>query len=409
MMTRKPKLWSLTVGGHAHTVTVCERRAGGNLHLRYWETGTGKGRHRWRSLGHNDRKHGEEQARELSGELLKATQATRSPRVTVVELLARFEQEVTEHKTAQLAAEDRRRIEMWQHFMGEREARAIDFPTLDRFVRERRAGTIKVPGHKLSKNPSDTTIGADLIFLNTVLNWATRVMLPNGSRLLSENPVRGYDRPKNRNPRQPVATYDRFLLVRAKAESIDPQKLFGYFLDLVEGLGWRVSAICQLHASDIDRRTDEDAPFGRIRKRAETDKENVDAWIPLSRDTRAAVDGILERNPTIGELPIFPAPKTRIGDRPGAWTRFHARNLLRRAEKAANVDELKGGDFHPYRRKWSTERKDLPAQDVALAGGWRDLRSLERSYQKADAQTVLRVMTEPRTTRGKKRCLIWRS
>jgi integrase len=403
MMARKPKLWSVTVGGHYHTVTVCERRAGGNLHLRWWEADAKKGHHRWKSLGHNDRKHGEEQARELSGELLNATRATRSPRVTVLELLARYEEEVTAHRKPELAAEDRRRIETWQHFMGDREARAIDFPALDRFVRERRAGSIKVPGHKLSKKPSDTTIGADLIFLNTVLNWAGRVMLPNGSRLLSENPIRGYDRPKNRNPKQPVATYDRFLAVRAKAESADPQRLFAYFLDLIEGLGWRVSAVCQLQASDIDRRTDEDAPFGRIRKRAENDKENVDAWIPLSKDTRAAVDGILERNPTIGDLPLFPAPKTRKGDRPGPWTRFHARNLLRRAEKAAELDALAGGDFHPYRRKWSTERKDLPAQDVALAGGWRDLRSLERSYQKADAQTVLRVMTEPRKLREAKK------
>ncbi len=291
---------------------------------------------------------------------------------------------------------------MWQHLTSDREARALDFPTLDRFVRDRRAGRIKVPGHKLTKAPSDTTIGADIVFLNSVLNWATRVMQHNGTRLLSENPVRGYERPKNKNPRQPVVTYDRFLKVRAKADEADPQHLFGHFLELVESLGWRVSAICQLWASDIDRRADEDAPHGRIRKRAENDKEGIAHWPPLSKDSRSALDAILEVNPTIGNLPIFPAPKTRKGDRPGPWTRFHARNLLHRTERLAELDTVEGGDFHPYRRKWSTERKALPAQDVALSGGWKDLRSLERSYQKADPKTVLRVVSEPTKLRDAK-------
>lgn len=410
MMVRKPKPWSLTVGGRSHRVTVCERRPGGKLHLRWWglRKESDDVGHCWKSLGHTDRARGEQQARELAAELLKASEIVRSPRITVTELLARYEEEVTRHRKPHLAAEDRRRADLWQQFMGTREARAIDFPTLDRFCRERRAGSIVLLGkdgnpRKLSANPSETTIGADIIFLNTVLNWATRVMLPDATRLLAENPIRGYSRPKNQNPKQPVATYDRFLTVREKANDVDRQKLFAYFLDLVESLGWRVSAICQLLATDVDRRVDEDAPFGRIRKRGETDKEGVDVWLPMAESTRAAIDGIFAQRPAIGELYIFPAPRRRNGDQPGAWTRFHARNLLRRAEKKAGVDALEGGDFHPYRRKWSTERKDLPTPDVMVAGGWRDRRSLERSYQKADPATVLRVMTEPRKLRDAKK------
>lgn len=407
-MVRKAKLWNLTVGGYGHTVTAVERKSGGTLSLYWWDTSRRK--RCWRALGHRDRDLAEKQARELSGELLSASFVVRAPKVTVVELLSRYEVVVVQFKKKEHAADDRRRIEIWQHFLGNREARTIDFPTIDKFVRERKAGAIAVPGltrfnkpRKLSKHPSATTVGADIVFLQSVFNWALKVILPDGSRLLNENPIRGYERPKNKNPKQPLATYDRFLKVRGKADEADPQRLFGSFLDLIEGLGWRVSAICQLQRTDVDRATDDDAPYGRIRKRGDTDKEGVDAWLPLTKSTREAVDRVLERNPVIGDLFLFPARKTRRVDRPGPWTRFYARDLLARAEKLAKLTPIEGGDFHPYRRKWSTERKNLPTADVAHAGGWRDLRSLERSYQKSDPATVLRVMSEPTKVRDRGR------
>lgn len=38
------------------------------------------------------------------------------------------------------------------------------------------------------------------------------------------------------------------------------------------------------------------------------------------------------------------------------------------------------------------ERKHLPDVDVAKAGGWRDLVTMKRSYQRSDPITVLRVV-----------------
>jgi hypothetical protein len=75
---------------------------------------------------------------------------------------------------------------------------------------------------------------------------------------------------------------------------------------------------------------------------------------------------------------------------------------LERAEKLAEVEPLKGGDFHPYCGKWASERKHLSTHDVAAAGGWRDLRSLEDCYQSADDETMLAVVTEPRKLRATK-------
>ncbi len=42
---------------------------------------------------------------------------------------------------------------------------------------------------------------------------------------------------------------------------------------------------------------------------------------------------------------------------------------------------------------WATERKDLPVQDVAQAGGWKDLKTLQTAYMQADTATTYAVVT----------------
>jgi hypothetical protein len=53
------------------------------------------------------------------------------------------------------------------------------------------------------------------------------------------------------------------------------------------------------------------------------------------------------------------------------------------------------GSWHPYRRKWATERKHLPLVDVAAAGGWKGTQMLLKCYQQPDPDTILAVMNEP--------------
>lgn len=408
-MPRPAACWKLTVGGYGHTVTVYEREPGGPLHLRYWDASLPPaGNYARRSLKHRDKEAGERAAKQLAADLLAATDAARTGRVSPIELFARYEREVTRHKKGVQPAEDRRRIALWTAALRDlRDVRAIDPPTLDRFIRDRRAGKVAATNDdgdpiKLKRKPSDTTIGADLVFLNSVLNWACKVRTPDGSRLLADNPMKGYAIPQSKNPRRPVATYDRYVKIRKKADAVDPQRLFGPFLDLVEALGWRVSAICQLAASDVDLKKSPAAPHGRIHKAGESDKEGVDMWIPLSPDARAAIDQVRKVNPVVGARPLFPSPKTPKGKTPKPWTRWHARDLLERAEAAAKLDPLEGGDWHPFRRKWSIERKHLPDADVMYAGGWDDPRSLHKSYQLPDERTLLAVVTEPRKLRDVK-------
>jgi hypothetical protein len=61
-----------------------------------------------------------------------------------------------------------------------------------------------------------------------------------------------------------------------------------------------------------------------------------------------------------------------------------------RAEQAAGVEELDGGLWHAYRRRWATERKALPLKDVAAPGGWKDVTTLLTCCQHADEATMLK-------------------
>lgn len=69
------------------------------------------------------------------------------------------------------------------------------------------------------------------------------------------------------------------------------------------------------------------------------------------------------------------------------------------AEKVAQVPKQDGSLWHAYRRKWATERKDLPDADVAAAGGWSDTSTLREVYQQADMETMYRVVSEPTSLR----------
>lgn len=86
----------------------------------------------------------------------------------------------------------------------------------------------------------------------------------------------------------------------------------------------------------------------------------------MGPDVRAAVERIRERRPGIGEAPLFPHPK----DPSKPISRYIPDPWLRNAERLAELKPQKGSLWHANRRAWATQRKHLPAVDVAKAGGW---------------------------------------
>lgn len=92
--------------------------------------------------------------------------------------------------------------------------------------------------------------------------------------------------------------------------------------------------------------------------------------------------------PGIGSAPMFPHT-----DDPTLPIHYDtADKWLRKAERLAGLEPLKGSLWHAHRRKWATERKHLPDVDVASAGGWKETTSLKRAYQQADTETMLKVV-----------------
>jgi integrase len=258
-------------------------------------------------------------------------------------------------------------------------------------------------GYRTPKPVRDGALHSELSWLSTVLNWA-RGFRVGGRRLLVENPMHGLDWPREKNPRRPVAAHQRYMATQQHTDEVDPAGRLRCLLALARFTGRRESALCAIRASDLllsaervrvalasagmDERLTDHMPHGAIRWAAESDKEGFLFISPINRSAREALEAYLRQYPCVGDVPLFPAP----GKPHSPIGRERAAKWLLRAEKLASQPKLVGGVFHPYRRLWATERKDLPDVDVAQAGGWRDTRALKNSYQQADPETVLRVV-----------------
>ncbi len=271
---------------------------------------------------------------------------------------------------------------------------------IDSFDHLRRSGQLTPDHNRARKAVRAGTIDSDLQFLSAVFNWAHKHKV-DGRRLLSENPLRDVEWPREENVRRPIASHERFMKTMGHVDAIDSGGRLRCILTLARHTGRRENAICQLLASDLlrteaevgavlsalglDERQAKHFPHGGIRWRAETDKTGRYTVTPIRQDVREAMDAYLRQNPRVGDVPLFPAPK----DDSKAIRRDLAARWLLKAEKLAGLPKLAGGQFHPYRRLWATERKDLPVQDVAAAGGWKSMETVQRLYQQADGATTL--------------------
>jgi integrase len=226
-----------------------------------------------------------------------------------------------------------------------------------------------------------------------MLNWATTVKV-DGEWLLVENPLRSVRFPREPDPRRPVATFDRFEKVRqaiaelaAGAPTVRERHKWirlEVALVLAEGAGRRIGSIRRLRWSDINS----DPPS--IRWRAEFDKKRREQVVPIPEALASEIKTAQVRLAAVGDDWVI-----KQANRDAPWAPAQCQDLLRRAERAAGVERLNGGLWHAYRRKWATERKDLPLKDVAAAGGWKDVTTLLTCYQHADEATMLKVMESP--------------
>ena len=406
-MAKKKKKWTFSAGSRPHTVTIFERD--GNLHARAWDpTLRGTGGFRCRSLKHNDRARAETYALEQAAKLKRGTAEITQGIVRLGHVIDLYLVHRSPRKGQREQEADRRRGDMWKRFLGiDTDPHKISLASWERFIDLRLSGAIDARAKPVQAKDRRTvrtrSINQDLKWLGWVLNWAAKWRTPQGHYLMRENPVRGYDVPTEKNPRRPVATEDRYEATRAKTDEVTMEvrwhgksktvrSYLSEVLDIVSGTGRRLSAVLQLQYENLQL---QDGPHGAIRWPAATDKTGRETLVPISPVVRAALDRVLRERPGIGQAPLFPAP----GDPTKPVTRHLADKWLRKAEKLAGLEKLDGSLFHAYRRKWATERKNLPDADVAAAGGWTNPNTLRLVYQQADQETMLRVVLQGDTLR----------
>src|SRR5207244_13241603 len=113
--------------------------------------------------------------------------------------------------------------------------------------------------------------------------------------------LRGVRLPSEKNPRRPVMKHDEYLRLVEVAERVDP--LLKLALIVAEGTGRRLSAWRNLWWDDVDFEA------GTIHWRAEHDKKGHEQVLPMNQAVRDALVAARRAQKTIGNTPVFPAPK----------------------------------------------------------------------------------------------------
>ncbi len=141
-----------------------------------------------------------------------------------------------------------------------------------------------------------------------------------------------------------------------------------------------------MREEDLRLEPTEHARYGAVCWPAITDKQGYEETVPLHPVARAAIDRALgrERKSTL----LFSSP----GDPNRPIGKDLASTWLRKAEDLAKLPHLDGTTWHGFRRGWVTIRKEYSIVDIAAAGGWGDVRTVENSYMKADSATKQQVV-----------------
>jgi integrase len=404
-MAKEQKTWSFKAGDRPFTVTVYERERGGIICARVWDGSArnGTGNFLRVSLGHRDKARAKRYAIEEAAKLQTGNSDIERGKVTLAQVFAAYLKFRTPRKAKSEQQADERRAELWARVLGNTCPHNVSMAQWQSFIGARMCGAIDARGNAVPEEKRTPvrarSAEADCTWLWLVFNWAVKWRTDGGRYLMRENPVRGYEMPREQNPLQPVASQDRFEAVRAisdgvlmevrpKGKRILQRSYLSELLDLADTTGRRLSAICGLRFEDLQLEKTATAPHGAILWPARTDKKRKARTAPLAPRARAAIDRIVRERPGIGTAPLFPSPTNQSEP----ISRHLADAWLRKAEKNAKLSKQKGGVWHPYRRKWATERKHLPDVDVAQAGGWESLDALKRSYQHADPTTMLSVV-----------------
>lgn len=379
MATRKR--WSRTVGTRrGNRIRIYQRSASGNLQMAVWDPE--KKRYKQVSLGHTDRERATREAAEMV-RLRDAGEWIDSRSLTLGILVARYLAENTHARDGSLKTEHYRRgCERYSGYLigwfG------ADTPVIE-LTPERMAGyaTARRSGQINGRPVGATALHQDIKLLKTMMKWATGVY-NNGQPLLDRNPLTGFAIPKTRNPIRPMIDAETVEKLMAVADRVS--LLMPLLITLMDSTGRRLSSVLGLRWDDFDfdKRT--------ITWRGELDKKRRTWVVPMPKQAERDLLKFRAEHPAIGSALVFPMQN----DPTNPVTRHLASDWMHRAYRYARIDRQKGGLWHPFRRKWATERKAYPVKDTAAAGGWEDLPTA-LMYQQPDDETLRHLIDHPKS------------
>ena len=340
------------------------------------------GRRTTRSLGHRDWERAKSQADEVAAagpiRPKRRRNAGAAPKpLTLQTLFDIYGEEVISTKARTTRKRNAVCVRMLLGFFGgHRNPATLSQRDWDRFIRERESGRVGPSG----KPVSNTTIAADLTFLITVLNWATRSRDEQGRLLLQSNPLKGLKKPVEKNPRRVIVTEPEYKALLGASLELDWR--IHVTLVLAHETGHRIGAIRQLRWPDIDLE-------GRaIRWRAEHEKTGYGHVTPATAEAIAALEQARKRNRGIGNAPVLPHTK----DPSKCVTASMTAKWWRKAEKLAGLEPKRGRGWHSLRRKFASDMMDLPLKVLCQLGGWNDTRTVLKCYQRADDDRLRKAL-----------------
>ena len=386
-------LWTISLGSRGSRIRLFE-----NTNGVYYRDDYSNGRKVRKSLRTRSKTEAERLGKLLLSRLLSGQVEEASAVVTLSSLWSRFqaECEAWRDNSERSRKDDERSAKVLMGFFGEsQDVSYITANDVVRFQNARKNGGIKLLDGELTKKVRARTGQADLELLRMMCRWATNVRVGGNGRLLLCNPLQGVKFSRELNERQPPTSMERFtktreamIELRGRGESETGRLRWmkvELALVLAEATGRRLNSIRLLRWEDVDLKQSE------IRWRADSDKKGKEWVIPIPDSLR---DELRQFRTDLCAIAGWVFPSETDAEEPMARSQFDKWLLL--AERHAKLDKLQGGRWHPYRRKWATERKHLSIKDVMAAGGWSDADTLVTRYQQADRATLLSVMSEPR-------------
>jgi len=430
-MSRKSETWRYSRGRPGETVAVEERVPGSNVHLRWVDPDwSGQGsRYKRESLGYT--------VRRADGSLsedrvLDATKAcddkywTLKRTAEFVEPTLSHTRELTlrwlvnQHDRQYAARHCRRSTrKMYRRtgkalvnfFGAERNPRDLMAQDLQGYLDAREKGAIDAHGRS-RRHPEYNGApcgprgrAKDLAYVRALYRWAMAQRDAAGRPVIVVDPTVTMELPRKHKSkvRQPVATHERYEILRVKAEEHEMEvrwegsreatrSYVADVLDIVRGTGRRISEVCAIEQKDVH--LEEDA----IHWPGDKNKTGNETTVAINRTARQGAKRALERAKELAPFSpwLFPAP----GDPREHVTKDLVSGWLRKVEEDAAEDLRKAGLpathdgslWHAYRRLWATERKHLPLKDVAAAGGWESTEALLRCYTQVDEETIENVV-----------------